>query len=311
MLVIPTSGFARSVSTHNVDLDKLCDWIEASICFSDDDAISITSVADVLVENEVYQDFSLAREMVQDAWAELKKRGHLIQQYCIFEIDEPWIRRRSDWRNYSLQAFCVMLSLAPIYDWWKVEFGSNYVEQGDLFEEVVEEAISNNFGGWSTYRTGWSSINQLRFPTILTEVSRRLNEQLLNIGQWDEDRAKDMGLDMLWHRPFADRRAGTPVFLLQCASGDNWKKKLKTPDIAIWKDLIHFTTPPQRAVAIPFALLEREFYQTCIKVEGIVLERTRLLGAFNLSDKRPSSELNSRIIEWTEQRVNTLRRRSN
>ena len=50
----------------------------------------------------------------------------------------------------------------------------------------------------------------------------------------------------------------SPLFS-QCASGANWDKKLKTPDLQIWQKIISFTTIPKRGFSLPFALLKNEF----------------------------------------------------
>jgi hypothetical protein len=35
MLEIPEKGFVQSVKAHNVELDILCDWIEATVLFDE------------------------------------------------------------------------------------------------------------------------------------------------------------------------------------------------------------------------------------------------------------------------------------
>lgn len=130
MLTIPTKGFQRSVQKHNVQLDIMCDWIEGSVLFSDE-RLSISDIADFLIENAIYDDQDFAREMVQNAWAELQKRSRLIGSGCAFFIDINWIRPVSIWQEFPAHTFCVVLALAAYYDWWISEFGADYNEQGD------------------------------------------------------------------------------------------------------------------------------------------------------------------------------------
>ena len=140
MLTIPTKGFAQSVREHNVHLNVLCDWIEGSVLF-DDEELSLIDIADVLIEEERYVTENFARQGVGNAWTELQRRLLWIGNGCAFTIDGRWIRRRTLWRDVPAHAFCILLSLAPYYDWWVSQFGRDYTEQGELFELLTKELI--------------------------------------------------------------------------------------------------------------------------------------------------------------------------
>ncbi|MFW6116328.1 MAG: hypothetical protein ACOC6F_01245 [bacterium] len=309
MLTIPTKGFARSVQKHNVRLDVLCDWIEGSVLF-DDKELSSIDVADVLIEEQVYVSEDFARQMVMNAWGELRRRRFWIGKGCAFVLDGRRIRTTGQWYDSPTQAFCIILSLAPYYDWWLGEFGHDYTEQGDLFELLTKASVEAQFGGWEVYQTGWTRTNTVNLRDIVNHTATRLGEQLVDLELWDESSARDMGLDLLCYRHFPDRRVGIPVYLMQCASGGDWKTKLKTPDLDVWNDMVHFRSNPQRAFAAPFAFSDQVFTKNCVRVRGLLLDRCRLLLAARHSEHWLPELLADRIVAWVAPRAEILLIRS-
>jgi len=307
MLTIPTQGFRRSIQCHNISSDLLCDWIEASILLIEPE-LSLADIADVLVEEEVYENLDFAREGVQNAWAELLRRQRWIGSRSPFVIDRNWVRLRNpEWKDEPAYTFCILLSLAKFYDWWKE---NDYNDQGDLFELLTKKSIEAQFDGWLVYQTGWTRTNTAGFENVVDEVAEKLSEPKGRHQFWTDRRAKDKGLDLLWYKQFPDNLAGIPVYLVQCASGANWKSKLKTPDINIWRHVIQFTTMPKRAFSTPFSFLEEQFYQNCVIIDGILLDRCRLLNASRYNEDWVSESLKDSIIAWAESRVTTLLDRS-
>ena len=78
MLAFPTHGFSQPTGippevTHNVELDILCDWIEGSVLFHQED-VSTTDIVDVLIRKDIYKSRDLASNIVSRAWNELKRR---------------------------------------------------------------------------------------------------------------------------------------------------------------------------------------------------------------------------------------------
>jgi hypothetical protein len=309
MLTIPTKGFARSVNKHNIRLDILCDWIEASTLLLERD-LSTSDVADVLMEAELYTSEDFSREIVMNAWNELVRRRYWIGDSCGFTIDGRSVRPVGKWQHIPAQVFCVVLSLAPYYDWWFKTFGSDYTEQGDLFELLTKASLEAQFNGWEIYQTGWTRTNTSGLVSIVNEVATRLGEELVHPELWDTANAKEMGLDLLCYRRFPDDRLGIPVYLMQCASGADWKPKLRTPDLNVWNDMICFRNNPQKAFASPFSFLDTEHTQNCVWVKGILLDRCRLLAAARYTETWVPESLGNRFISWLQPRIVTLLQRS-
>ncbi len=309
MLPIPTKGFGKSVNKHNILLDVLCDWIEGSVLLQNSvTVLSQIDVADVLLEEERYveQDFALIG--MKDAWSELNKRISWIGSGAAVQIDKKRIRpTRANWRDNPAHAFCLLLSLAPFYDWWKED---SYVVQGELFELVTEASFKAQFSDWQVHRTGWSKDNTVKLRNVAIDVAERLGETLGDIDTWDDPYAKELGLDMLCYRSFPDNRRGIPVYMMQCASGNDWDLKLHTPDLNKWCDIIHFKNSPLKAFATPFAFVDKEYNKCVSSVRGLFFERCRLLGALTYNPNWLDDSLKGRLIAWCEPRINKLVQRS-
>lgn len=309
MLILPTHGINKSVKTQNIDFEILSDWIEASILILDTE-LSYVDIVDVLIEEERYDNEDFAKEGLNIAWEELKRRRHCIGDRCAYEIDENWIVQRVGWKVEPAQSFCVLLSLAPNYDWWFREFGHDYTEQGELFELLTGEAIRGQFNNWKIFQTGWTRTSTMDLSQVVEEVAERLGGEVVGLKDWDGLNSKELGLDLLCYRPFPDNRTGFPNYLVQCASGGNWSSKLPTPNLEIWADMIRFPTIPQRGFSAPFAFMEDTFRNNCVIVKGLLFDRGRLLGTSRYRDDWLSGPLSTLLINWIEPRINILINRS-
>lgn len=306
MLTIPTRGVSRSIKKHNVDLEVFCDWIEGSILFVDGE-LSSTDIVDALREDNIYESQDMATVMVGNAWAELKRRAQCIEPGVAFTISGRRISRQfASWEETPAQSFCLLLSLAKWYRDWAETFGRDYTEQGALFEDLTKESLERLFGGWTIHQTGWARTRVNKLRPVVEDIASQLGEDVGKIERWTRLKANDAGLDIVCFRPFSDKRAGIPVYLMQCASGGDWDGKLHTPRLSTWNRLIEFTVPPQKAFATPFAFSEDDFRINSNNVEGILLDRCRLLSVEVAEADWVSAALAKRIIAWCTPRIARL-----
>lgn len=308
MLSLPTRGVKLSIREHNSRLDALCDWLEGSLLF-DEDEVSRTDVIAALIQEHIYENQDFAAEMVESAWTELQRRQSCIGNNAPLSVTSRRLTRHRTWQDVPAHSFCVLLALAFWHREWAHQFGADYTEQGELFELVTSMSLSTQLPGWVIHHTGWSRTNAVKLVDVVTDIATRLGESTGDLARWTEPNANEAGLDLLCYRPFPDNRVGVPLYLTQCASGSNWERKLKQPDLDLWQQIIHFAASPQRAVAIPFALVDEEFPRKCILVKGMLLDRYRLLAASQIRDDWVPQELKQRIIRWANPRVATLPRR--
>ena len=308
MLKLPTSGISRSVVVHNCDLSIVCDWIEACVIF-DEKEVSTTDVVDVLLEDDVYDEQDFAREFLSIVWEELRRRAKLVSSPIGLQIQAQRVTCGDDWTADPAYSYCLALSLASAFPDWKDAFGHDYTQQGALFEDLTVEALEKLFPLWKVHKTGWSPKQPAKLAGVVDDVVQKLYEvRGAEIARWLGTAANEEGLDVLLYREFPDTIAGFPLFLLQCASGTLWEDKLNAPNLGVWKNIVSFASVPVKALAIPHALDADVLRQACVKVQGPLFDRYRLLGARTAGAAWPSEALQERLWDWMWPRVTALPR---
>lgn len=305
MLAIPTRGFSLSVNTHNVALDVLCDWMEASVLFVED-RLSMTDFVDTLCSEHIYRDQTFANALVADGWSEIRRRVAWLGNGAPLQIQGSKLCRTRDWEKSSAYSFCLMLSLRKWFKKWATQFGANFNVQGSLFEELTKESLSTLLPGWEVHQTGWTTKTPNRLHKVVRKVATQLSEPEGEVLRWTKPTANEAGLDLVCYRPFADGRVGLPVYLFQCASGGDWDGKLHTPDLRIWGRIVNFTADPKKAFASPFAFLDADYTMNCNLVNGLLLDRFRLLSPLASGQTWPTASLTARINGWLKPRVKKL-----
>jgi len=301
----------RSVTKHNSRFEVFCDWLEASVLL-DDGELSQSDVVDTLVEEHIYDGANpdFCSEYVTSAWKELRRRLSWTGKGTPIGFKHQRMEALCDWTEALAHSFCLVLGLAPHYSGWVDAFGPDYTEQGALFEELTREAMQAVFHDWEFTPTGWSTDRESKIHEVVPRLATALCEETGNLDRWANELAHESGLDLVWHRRFPDGRGGFPVYLAQCASGADWPEKLHTPDLAEWKKLIDWQGLPAKAFALPFALLDGEFRRRSNKVQGLLLDRYRILSPSADGRHWLSRELSERLKSWLDPRVRWLRRPS-
>ena len=304
MLRLPDVGVRLSIKEHNSDLSVLCDWVEASVLLLDE-TLSAIEVIDVLMEEQVYREQDFAHEIVEQVWAAIERRQSWLNASRIIRVHGARLVRNLEWAQVPAHAFCLVVALRRCLKTWSEAVGPNYVEQGHLFERITEEALVEQ--GWEVFRTGWAGIaTPPAFVDIVGQIADRLNEPAMS-GLDLPQEVKDQGLDLVCTRPFQDRRGGHVLYLVQCASGDNWRTKLRTPSFELWRDLVRFSSPYPRAIAVPFAFPEDEAFRvTRLSADGVFLDRFRILGAGLRRVGWESGDLTQDLLRWLEPKIALL-----
>lgn len=308
MLGLPTSGFARSVKKDNVSLTILCDWIESSLLFLDH-SISRRDVVDVLCENGIYAEQDMASTKLEDAWTELKWRMQTLGKSSPITLNKNRLDRVvSSWQEAPAHSFCMLLSMPELYKNWSNQLMKDYSVQGELFELLSKESIESKFYGWSVSLTGWSKNKPENLPNVVESVARLINEPIGDLKTWSTGHEKEAGLDLICLKEFGDSRSGLPTFFFQCASGENWKEKLKTPDLSIWRRFIKFSVQelPRKGFTLPYALSDEDFLRTANRTEGLLLDRYRLIAMPESPPNWVSSKLYEELTKWCEPLVTKL-----
>lgn len=307
MLGLPESGIKPYRNGHQTDLSIFCDWLEGSLLFTGYGRLSLSDIKNVLMEEHLYDQQDRASEFLADVWREFDRRTSTLGKSYPIHVENLRLRRVTTWRQSAAYSFCLLLSYAERYRKWAKGFGTDFTEQGLLFEEVTAEALKHELGGWDIYSTGWSSAHAAGLQTIVDNVRARLGEEAGKLGKFPKFKvAKDAGLDVVVSRPFSDNRVGFPLYLVQCASGAKWEGKRNQPNTNVWKTFIDFAVIPKKALAIPFALPEDEFWWSCRHMDGMLIDRMRLLSGGRREPNWVSDGVKRRLIDWMMPRVKVL-----
>ena len=306
MLGLPENGLSRSVKQHNVDLNVLCDWVEASAVF-DDNQISKADVVKALIQHEIYVKQDFASEIVDQAWSVVASRAKYLDSPLGIEVSKNRIVRKVDWETFPAYGFCLTLSCVHLYPSWANMWGAASI-RGELFEELAQESLSKTLGGWTVRRVGWSPGHPKKLRAAIASIISDLNEVAGSELELHVDKhANELGLDLLAYYSYGDAHASIPVLLVQCASGGDWQSKRKTPDLELWSTIVSFNSRPVRGFAMPFAYADAsEFRKDTRSVDGVFVDRNRLLGAFHRTSSQVSAELNTKLIKWLTPLITTV-----
>lgn len=310
MLLLPKRGIIRSVKEDNSDPVVVADWIEASCMFYCRE-LSIRDVVDVLMEENIYDDQDMATNFINARWDELQRRARLTGSSYGIRVESQKVRTFHDWEKFPAHAFCLVLSLAIKYDWWFEHFQSNYNEQGELFEFLTAESLQVITPDWECTIGGWSRNTRLTFEELVNDVAARIGDGSVRLDDWKDCDQKDLTLDVLHYRHFLDELPGRPTTFIQCASGGDWKKKIGKPNLEVWKDVVRTFTPPTKGFAVPFCFEDAEFRRNCVKAQGLMLDRLRILSAGLKRETWLSRETTDRILQWLSPLIAGLLSKSN
>ncbi len=302
MLTLPEERFARSVKKHNVDLVALADWIEASAVFLQE-PVSMSDVIDLLCEEGVYDDQDFASERVDEAWDLLRENAEALGPNALVTVTDRTVEPVGAWSERPATALVLALSIAPMYAGLRAHLKDKYAEQGALFERVAQAALVAR--GWSVHLTGWQAgMEAQKFGDLIDGVQHFLFEPL-RVPAAEEllSSANDAGLDLVCVWPFQDARPAAPALFVQCASGANWKTKLKTPDPEVWQKLIAFIVTPTRAIAIPFLLDGEVFKKSAMLQSGVLIDRLRLLRDLGAPDAWLDADTRTGLVTWLEPKL--------
>ena len=310
MLDTPSKGFQRSVRSdeHRVDLEVMADWLEACISFSST-RISQRDIVDILCEKQIYAEPEFAQERVADAWTTLRERKRKLGNALPYDFDQfSLVRNKKPWSDCAPYSFLLTLSLSHHYPLWARGFGPDYTRQGELFEQITEQAMVPLFPGWSVFRTGWSRNQPRSLSLLVGEIATRLNEVQGVVNRWSKPQAKEAGLDLLLWKDFEDPRGTYPVYLFQCASGMDWEDKLTSPDLNLWTRLIDFRARglPRKAFALPIVHSADAYTRNANAVDGLVFDRLRIMSASRADPSWASRDLIRQMRAWGNPRTRAL-----
>jgi hypothetical protein len=167
-----------------------------------------------------------------------------------------------------------------------------------------------NCGTAAPGRKGPNSPENLRrcafsaLAAIQANFKYKRGNRFIRMEKTQQDRSAVPGFFKLYSQPLSG--SGEPVGIQ--ASGENWKEKRSTPDIALWDKLLDFATRPSRGLSIPFVLLAKDFRRTAnVENRALVLDRHRLSAPSGTTRKSWLSKALTRDLNnWTQARLEAI-----
>lgn len=302
MLALPEKGIATSSTKHNCDLISFIDWWIGSVLFFQN-PISKSDAVDFLTENLIYEDQDFCFTFIDIAIEKIRLflSSSLTQSISIFNDS---ISPAMDWEDDPILSFCLLASFRSIYPQWSKQNAGDYNTQGYLWERISQHALSTRFKDWKFHKTGKSATEKkIPFSVIAANIAENLSTVTGDLNTWDHPRVNELGLDLYGYMDYGDNRIKSPVLLVQCATGDNWQEKRKTPDLDIWKEVIKFSAEPLRGMAIPFLIEDPLFKQSTTIIKGPLFERSRILAS---SREALPVGLKDEVLNWSSPLVKEL-----
>lgn len=300
MIELPSNLPGRDTNSINV----IADWVE--LCaLADGEALSRERVATAYAGLYGYTDSGDAddlNQLAEDTWVELRRRQALLGDQYPLAVHSSTLETISDLRSCPSFVFLLLAATAGHYGRGEGE------ELAKLFEHVVTASAKGLLGGRAA-RFGWppdkgarSSVRD-RIECFAQELGLEAQNLGGKVGPYD----KDMGLDVAARHAVGGSAAGSVVFLIQCATGKNWRNKGKA-SVNRWKELIQWNARPVPAFAVPWWWAKDEEYIWYFRRMDhvIVLDRARLLQGG--PDCYLEGDRRAEVEDWARKQLTALPR---
>ena len=204
--------------------------------------------------------------MVADAAEEINERVATIGDGYPFSFDGTIITVSPNWAKDAVAYVFLLLISAD---------GLPGLRTGRRhFEHVVTAALAQYLTGESL-RFGFPRHEPIpSHPNKAVDfLAERIGERRIFTRQVKSS-DKDMGVDAVAWKRFADALPSKVVLLANCSTGANWKSKLGELNIKKWRRMIDFACDPVQVFAVPW-ILSQEDWKDIVDVGNMVLERSR------------------------------------
>ncbi len=204
--------------------------------------------------------------MVGDAAQEVHERAVTIGEGYPFSFDGTIITASANWAKDAIAYVFLLLMSAD---------GLPGLTTGRRhFEQVVTAALARYLAGESL-RFGFP--HRAPVPSHPNEavgfLAERIGERRIFTRQVKSS-DKDMGVDAVAWKKFADTLPTKVVLLANCSTGANWKSKRGELSLDKWKRMIDFGCDPVRVFAVPWILSPDE-WEDIVEFGNMVLDRSR------------------------------------
>jgi hypothetical protein len=260
--------------------EVVADWVELFITFGKGD-ISKTQLSSYV---QASRGSDPDDDFVDNVWDILRSRILLYGNPAPFAVHPLLVDSLIDWEEYPEYLACLIYSLEGNPN----TPHASAAEAGKYFERISNEAIKN-------YIRGESIIYGFPADQDLTTIANSILKEHFNYSP--PHYRKDRNLDIIAWRSFEDNRASQIILFVQCASGNNWKTKIKELNLRAWEQYIHFAAPLLKGFSVPVIIADKELLKEISTDAGVVIDRPRLFrGTFG----KTFSDASLSVINTTE-----------
>jgi hypothetical protein len=251
---------------------SLADWLEMLAVASGDGNSSSGDLEAWLTRSGINSPEEIERALA-DAMTELAGRQQASAAGFPFDFDGAVLRLRRDaWRHRTTYLFAMALAA-------RERDKSVGVVPERVFEDLAVGVAAAYVGG-TAVRFGAPRETATLSPSIGRAV-RDLCVTHIREGEArpSSKRSGDGGVDVVAWRPHADGRSGKLIMFGACATGRNWREKLRELDPEKWFDkwlARPLTKPIAKAFFIPFRISSDEAWADLIIEVGIPFDRCRM-----------------------------------
>lgn len=261
----------------------IADWAELFIAFTQEEL----SKAQLSSHIEQSSGEEPTESFVDSVWQQLIFRATIYGDNSPLNVNDYTVKSTVEWNVYPEYMACLIFSL--------VGNPQDSARSGKLFERITSEAMKN-------FLKGESIVYGFPRRTNLRDVCTALQEKF----NCDPPRQRrDRDLDVVAWRPFGDLRASQIIILMQCASGHDWKTKLKDLNLDAWCRYIHFACRPIKGFSFPGIITNssQPSLEEASLDAGLILDRVRLYrNLASSSDNRLKEDLRN----WCKRRLREI-----
>lgn len=295
MLATPDTSLGPAGRPTPRRIELLTDWVELWGILEKVE-IYKENVADVILECYFATDQDDAHSIVAQIWRSLTRRKRNIGAGYPFEVTNDYlIALDTDEVAYS---FMLVLSAPEYLSGYSIDPSDGIRND---FEKFTVQGIRSMLPNWDVEWCGATSADMKAAGGIIAYVANMLSTQQKDSSCFSTN--QDGGVDFLAIWKSIDGRAAKPALWGQCATGLNWKGKVREPDFKLWADAIRLVPDGLRALAIPFVLDQTTFTKTSVRGGGWIVDRERLAKHINTIN---CPDLASRIGDWVERQIPQL-----
>lgn len=274
---------------------RFADWAELQVLYSGEASVSLESIrteADVegLEGEDPADDLAMPDEASQSLVAETVReierrvahggKGYPFRIYSDRLELKPGAHRRTPY------AFCLMVSDRDFYT------------QSDpaprMFEHIASHALQSYLKGDALRFGAPRDAPDQQIKAALERLSELTGDGLLSTFPV-KPTDKDLGLDVVGWKDFLDGKASKVLVYMQCATGEDWPSKRGDLDLGvagIWNQIVAWTTPPVKAMAIPYVVPPGEQWKRA--APGLLL-----MDRLRISSLLPARALSIQGIDWS------------